>query len=327
MSNRKGATLLFIGCLLMGSMGTFANFVQGTHPLNILLMRYGFALAGLLVILLMQFIISTDKAKQYVSRNWSAAKASPKVYLLTGLVSALVMATYVMGTLLFSVGLSVVMLYTATIYLPFTEKIIRRYFIPNLKRSTFGSRYYISSAINLLGLLLIVGASLSDTKLSILGLISALSSGFLFSILMVQVRAMKGCGIDAEHTLVSGTLVGFTLFLPAAFLLPISFTTYNIFAASGLGVLATAIGGIFYFKGFSAVRPDLAPLLAYFEPIVVVILGWALFGETLNGLQLGGCALILASGAVKGWLSSERQPAVTASAPAAMEKLSAQPRP
>lgn len=75
--------------------------MQGTHPLNILLMRYGFALAGLLVILLMQFIISTDKAKQYVSLNWSAAKASPKVYLLTGLVSALVMATYVMGTLLF----------------------------------------------------------------------------------------------------------------------------------------------------------------------------------------------------------------------------------
>ncbi len=309
MSNRKGATLLFIGCLLMGSMGTFANFVHCTHPLNILLMRYGFALAGLLVILLMQFIISTDKAKQYVSLNWSAAKASPKMYLLTGLVSALVMATYVMGTLLFSVGLSVVMLYTATIYLPFTEKIIRRYFIPNLKRSTFGSRYYISSAINLLGLLLIVGASLSDTKLSILGLISALSSGFLFSILMVQVRAMKGCGIDAEHTLVSGALVGFTLFLPAAFLLPISFTTYNIFAASGLGVLATAIGGIFYFKGFSAVRPDLAPLLAYFEPIFGSMLALIFLGERYSLLAVAGVILIIGTSFAYTYLTrSENSP-------------------
>ena len=64
MSNRKGATLLFIGCLLMGSMGTFANFVQGTHPLNILLMRYGFALAGLLVILLMSWQSSLMQAQE-----------------------------------------------------------------------------------------------------------------------------------------------------------------------------------------------------------------------------------------------------------------------
>jgi drug/metabolite transporter (DMT)-like permease len=293
MSNRKGATLLFIGCLLMGSMGTFANFVQGTHPLNILLMRYGFALAGLLAILLLQFIISTDKAKRYVSRNWSAAKASPKVYLLTGLVSALVMATYVMGTLLFSVGLSVVMLYTATIYLPFTEKLIRRYFIPSLNRSKFGRRYYISSSINLLGLLLVVASTLSDAKMSILGLISAVASGFLFSILMVQVRAMKGSGIDAEHTLVSGALVGFTLLFPVAFLLPISFTPHNLAAATGLGVLATAIGGIFYFKGFSAVRPDLAPLLAYFEPIFGSMLALIFLGERYSMLAVMGVILII----------------------------------
>jgi Predicted permease, DMT superfamily len=293
MSNRRGATLLFIGCFMMGSMGTFANFVQGTHPLNILLMRYGFALAGLLVILLLQFILSKDRAKLYVSRNWSAAKASPKVYLLTGLVSALVMATYVFGTLLFSVGLSVVMLYTATIYLPFTEKIIRRYFIPSLNRSTFGRRYYISSSINLLGLMLIVGASLSDTKLNIVGLISALSSGFLFSILMVQVRAMKSCRIDAEHTLISGALVGFTLLLPAAFLLPISFVGHNLAAATGLGVFATAIGGIFYFKGFSTVRADLAPLLAYFEPIFGSMLALIFLGERYSLLALVGVALII----------------------------------
>ncbi|WP_320052207.1 EamA family transporter [uncultured Acetobacteroides sp.] len=293
MSNSKGATLLFIGCLLMGSMGTFANFVQGTHPLNILLMRYGFALAGLLAILLLQLIIKKNEAKQYVSRNWSAIKASPKVYLLTGLVSALVMATYVMGTLRFSVGLSVVMLYTATIYLPFIEKMIRRYFMPSLHRSKFGRRYYISSSINLLGLLLVVASTLSDAKLNLIGLISAVASGFLFSILMVQVRAMKGSGIDAEHTLVSGALVGFTLLFPAAFLLPISFTPHNLAAATGLGVLATAIGGIFYFKGFSAVRPDLAPLLAYFEPIFGSMLALIFLGERYSLLAVVGVILII----------------------------------
>ena len=45
--------------------------------------------------------------------------------------------------------------------------------------------------------------------------------------------------------------------------------------------------------------------LAYFEPIVVVILGWMLFGEKLNSLQLAGCLLIILSGAVKGYLTAQ----------------------
>ena len=48
--------------------------------------------------------------------------------------------------------------------------------------------------------------------------------------------------------------------------------------------------------------------LAYFEPIVVVILGWILFGETLNSLQLAGCLLIILSGAVKGYLTTQVTP-------------------
>lgn len=46
--------------------------------------------------------------------------------------------------------------------------------------------------------------------------------------------------------------------------------------------------------------------LAYFEPICVVILGWFVFGEILSTLQLAGCALIIISGAVKGYLTSQR---------------------
>ena len=45
--------------------------------------------------------------------------------------------------------------------------------------------------------------------------------------------------------------------------------------------------------------------LAYFEPICVVILGWMIFGETLNTLQLAGCLLIVVSGAVKGYLAAK----------------------
>lgn len=44
--------------------------------------------------------------------------------------------------------------------------------------------------------------------------------------------------------------------------------------------------------------------LAYFEPICVVVLGWMVFGETLNSLQMTGCFLIIISGIVKGYLTA-----------------------
>ncbi len=45
--------------------------------------------------------------------------------------------------------------------------------------------------------------------------------------------------------------------------------------------------------------------LAYFEPIFVVILGWIMFGETLNSMQLTGCLFIITSGVTKGYLTAQ----------------------
>lgn len=49
--------------------------------------------------------------------------------------------------------------------------------------------------------------------------------------------------------------------------------------------------------------------LAYFEAIFVVILGWMIFGEKLNVLQIAGCLFIIASGACKGYLAAYAVPA------------------
>jgi drug/metabolite transporter (DMT)-like permease len=73
------------------------------------------------------------------------------------------------------------------------------------------------------------------------------------------------------------------------------------------------LAGAGFFPGFLAIYLAVVALdklpaatfgtLAYLEPIFVVFLGWVLFGEHLNSLQLAGCALILASGIVKGYLA------------------------
>lgn len=274
-------------------MGIFAHFISNTHPINVLLYRYSFSLLGFVVIALFFIVLRPSAAKTYLKNNARAICNAPVVYLLTGIVSALVMATYVWGTLLFSLGMSVVMLYTASIYLPFAEKIIRKHFLPDIPKTSFGRKYYISSAVNLTGLLLIVTSSLSDTTLNILGLISAIASGLLFSIMMVMVRALKVAKIEPEHTLISGIIVGFALFLPFLFVYPIAFTTSNIAFATGLGAFATTIGGIFYFKGFSSVRADIAPLIAYFEPIFGSLFALVFLGEKYSVLSVAGVLLIM----------------------------------
>lgn len=289
----KGLSVLILGCLLMGSMGIFAHFIEGTHPINVLLYRFSFSLAGFLVIALFFLVFKAKSANAYIRDNVTAIKEHPVIYLFTGLISSLVMATYVWGTLLFSLGMSVVMLYTASIYLPFAEKMMRRYFLPNIPKTSFGTKYYISSTINLSGLLLIVGSNLADTNLNIIGLISAIASGFFFSIMMVMIRALKNVNIAPEHTLISGISVGFILFLPFAFIFPITISASNIAYATGLGAFATSVGGIFFFIGFSNARADIAPLIAYFEPIFGSLLALIFLGERYSLLAIVGVLLII----------------------------------
>jgi drug/metabolite transporter (DMT)-like permease len=79
------------------------------------------------------------------------------------------------------------------------------------------------------------------------------------------------------------------------------------------------LGGAGFFPGFLGILLAVIALeklpaatfgtLAYFEPIFVVILGWVIFGESLNTLQLAGCLVIVVSGAVKGYLTAQGGPA------------------
>ncbi|MDK9706560.1 MAG: DMT family transporter [Desulforhopalus sp.] len=74
------------------------------------------------------------------------------------------------------------------------------------------------------------------------------------------------------------------------------------------------LAGVGFFPGFLGILLAVVALerlpaatygtLSYLEPIFVVFLGWILFAEHLNPLQLAGCALILASGAVMGYLTA-----------------------
>lgn len=296
--NRHIGTLV-LGCLMMGSMGIFANQITQTHPVNVVFLRFLFCVLSFPLIALICYPLFPEKTRGKLTESIDFARNHPGLWVVVGISMALVVALYTLGAVLLSVGLSVILLYTAAIWFPVTEKLTCRYLFPDLRPTQFSGAYYLSVGVNLLGLLTII---LGTTQLprfgslsSVLGLISAVTASMAFSFSMVLVRVIKTRGIKSEQMIVTSSFIGSLIMLPALFLLPIELSSANLYNALGMGFIATALGGLIYFKGFGSVRTTLAPVLAYLEPIFGFGLAILILGEQFTPTLLLGMSIILAS--------------------------------
>ncbi|PHR26841.1 MAG: EamA family transporter [Desulfotalea sp.] len=82
------------------------------------------------------------------------------------------------------------------------------------------------------------------------------------------------------------------------------FSISNIMWATGAGLIPGFLGILCAVIALSKLPTATFGTLAYFEPIFVIFLGWALFGEGLNAIQITGCIIILGCGAIKGYLAT-----------------------
>jgi drug/metabolite transporter (DMT)-like permease len=64
---------------------------------------------------------------------------------------------------------------------------------------------------------------------------------------------------------------------------------------AGIGVVSTVAAIGLFFAGLRRVGPSNAAILATVEPVVTVLLAFAVFGETLGAVQILGATLVLAS--------------------------------
>lgn len=296
--NRHIGTLV-LGCLMMSSMGIFANQITQTHPANIVFLRFFFCTLSFPLIALIAYPLFTQTTRIKLAETLRFARNHPGLWFLVGLSMALVVALYTLGAVLLSVGLSVILLYTAAIWFPLTEKLACRFLFRDLRPTRFGRAYYLSVSMNLMGLVTII---LGTTQLpnfgspsSILGLLAAVTASMAFSFSMVLVRVIKAKGIKTEQMIVSSSIIGSLIMLPALFLLPFEASPANLYNAFGMGFIATALGGLVYFKGFGSVRTTLAPVLAYLEPIFGFSLAVMILGEQFTPTLLLGMAIILAT--------------------------------
>ena len=111
---------------------------------------------------------------------------------------------------------------------------------------------------------------------------------------------------------------GGLLLLPAALAfepaLP-SLTGANIAGFLYLGLIGSALTYILWFRGLARLAPSVVSTLGLLSPVMAVLLGWLVAGETLTPIQVFGIVVVL----VSVWLSQRAQQAVPAAAKPSVE--------
>lgn len=69
----------------------------------------------------------------------------------------------------------------------------------------------------------------------------------------------------------------------------------NLAGFAYLGLIGAALTYILWFRGLGALRPSLVAPLGFLSPLMAVLLGWAVLGQSLTPAQLGGVAIVLSS--------------------------------
>ncbi len=282
--NFAGILSAILAALFMGTIGVFSR-KTGLPPEVITFFRLFFG-GGFLIILLL------------VSRRWRLLLIWPTwPVFVNGLMLAGFIIFYIQAMNLTTMANAIMVLYLA----PLIAAVFAHFFLREKLNTT--SVILICTALSGFAMMMEFRIDFSSDTNHLLGLCFAgLSLACYTSFILINrtIRSTIHCYTRTFYQLMTGALC----------MVPLLITDFPEISATNWLWLA----GAGFFPGFLGILLAVIALeklpaatfgtLAYCEPIFVVLLGWVLFGEHLNTLQLAGCLLILASGAVKGYLTS-----------------------
>ena len=276
-----------LSAFFMGTIGTLSHYAAvSAEAVTFYRLFFGALLMAL-------FLLATkQRDKLFV---WPGFKV-----LLTGAFLAGFVVFYVLSMQYTTMANAIMMIYLA----PVAASVVAHFFM--------GER--LSSAAILLILLALFGfAMMMEFNLSLagraeeaLGLLYGMCAMACYAAFMLTNRLIE----ERVHVL---TRSGYQMFAGAVCMLPLMLLQGDVISLPQWGWLVAA--GVV--PGFMAIVLAVVALralpaatfgtLAYLEPITVVALGWLLFDQSLNSLQLSGCALIMLSGVLQALASRKKQ--------------------
>lgn len=160
----------------------------------------------------------------------------------------------------------------------------------------------VGMAIGLAGVALVVGAASGDGEVHLLNVAEVLLVAVCYAVApFITYRKLDGVPGIGIATIALGA-VG-AVYLPLALVFEDGGVTARSAAALvGLAVLCTSIAFVTFFALIREVGPDRATLITFVNPVVALLLGFVVLGETLSAGQLLGLPLVLAGC----WLATRR---------------------
>jgi drug/metabolite transporter (DMT)-like permease len=283
-----GCLIIAIASVIWGSNGVIVNHVS-LPSYTIAFFRVLFATLSLWMGILF-------------SRKWRTiqVRGAWRSLVVLGLLLALGWVFLFEAMKLIPIGNAVLLNYTAPVFVALLSPII-------LKEKIMRATLY-ALALSIVGILLI--SSTQDFQihdLSLLGVISALSAGFLYALFV----------IFAKKTLTSHSGYSMALYsysFSAIFLVPsliqvnLSITLNSWLLLLFLGVLNTAFAVTLYLRGLHLIKAQEAAVLAYFEPASAVVFGYLLLAQQPTLITIAGGLLILVAGYVVASKAEQEKP-------------------
>ncbi len=219
--------------------------------------------------------------------------------LVTGAFLAGFVVFYVMAMNYTSMANAVMLVYLASV----TAATVAHFFMGERLSGT--STALIGVALFGFAMMMEFNVNLSGRKEEAVGLFYALCAMLCYAAFILTNRLIH----ERVHVLTRG---GFQMLAGALCMLPFMLQQGDSIDAGQWGWLIAAgvvpgfLAIMFAVVALKALPAATFGTLAYLEPITVVALGWVLFNQSLNTLQLCGSALIIVSGVTQAVLSQRR---------------------
>jgi len=286
----KGHIEVASAAILFGTIGIFVSLVNRMPIGSIIFYRLLFGIIAIAI-----FFACCGKLAEL------RLKENKRHIFLLGILQAGTMLSYFISVKYTTVAISVLLLYTAPIYVTLLA--------PPLLKEPVTRRSISALVLSLSGVVLIIqpGAVFQDMdSMYAIGLLCGLISGLLYACMILTSRYLKGSYTGTAQA-AWAIIITLVIFLPYSTAISSGVLLDNLHLLILLGLLPTAAGLTLYFSGLAYVRAQNASIIALLEPASAVVFAFIILSQPITssvlvggGLILVGALMVSGAGAMRG---------------------------
>lgn len=278
----KGYGLIILAATLWASQGVFYTQIRQTYGLSSFNASFFRGLISALIVFAWLAL-----RKQLPARlTWRGVR----FFALYGLFGVTMLyASFANAVDLVGIGIATVLMYTAPVWVTIISVLF------------MGEKWYSYKAIALLlvvgGVILVAQILQAGAALNPTGLLWGLSAGLGYALYTL----FNKIGLRNYAPL---PLLGYSLTFGVLFMLPLQSPTIIINTLTtppllvwllGLATVTTLGAAYCFILGLQYLPASNASITSTLEPVIALFLGWFVFGEVVNSLQLLGAGMVLAA--------------------------------